>query len=98
MKKVFLIALVLGAITAQAQKIQPITIGIGKVADSVSVRVITFQTTDKTCQLYYQLFDDLKKPIDDGNLMVNEEEFILWKNDNVYIEDLALNKLGLKRK
>jgi hypothetical protein len=98
MKKVFLIALILGAITAQAQKIQPITIGIGKVADSVSVRVITFQTTDKTCQLYYQLFDDLKKPIDDGNLTVNEEEFVLWKSDNTYIEDLAIEKLKLTRK
>jgi hypothetical protein len=98
MKKVFFLAVILATMSVTAQKIEPITIGIGKVADSVSVRVITFQTTDKTCQLYYQLFDECKKPIDDGNLTVNEEEFALWGKDNLYIEDLALGKLGLTRK
>jgi|GEM_PF-4756229 len=98
MKKVFFLALLLGSIAAQAQKIQPVTIGINKVADSIAVRVISFQTTAKSCQLYYQIFDEVKKQIDEGNLEVNEQEFNLWGDDNKYLENLALTKLSLTRK
>ena len=82
----------------QAQKINPVQIGIGKVADSVSVSVITFKTTDKTCQLYYQILNEKKIKIDEGNLSLTEEEFAQWGETNIYIEDLALRKLGLTRK
>ena len=98
MKRLILAALILGSIDTQAQKINPVTIGIEKVADSISVSVMTFKTTDKTCQLYYELFDAEKVNIDRGNLQLTQEEFSQWGETNKYIEDLALVKLNLTRK
>lgn len=98
MKKLFLMATLLAAFSVTAQKIEPVQIGIKKIADSVSVTVMPFKTTDKFCGLYYQIFDKDKNPIDDGNLQLTEKEFIDWGDSNVYIEDLALLKLEFKRK
>ena len=97
MKKLIILAVLLTA-TAQAQKINPIQIGINKIADSISVTVLPFKTTDKTCSLYYAVFDDKKKRIDEGNLSLTEQEFSGWGDNNIYIEDLALSKLKLTRK
>lgn len=97
MKKLIILALLLTA-SANAQKITPVQIGIGKTADSVSVTVLSFKTTDKTCQLYYQIFNDKKLQIDQGNLYLTENEFAQWGETNIYIEDLALQKLKLTRK
>lgn len=96
MKK--LIILLLFAVGANAQKIQSVQIGINKIADSISVTVLPFKTTDKTCSLYYAVFDDKKKRIDEGNLSLTEQEFSGWGDSNIYIEDLALSKLKLTRK
>ena len=98
MKRIILTALILGSLTVTAQKITPVTIGINKVADSISVSVITFKTTDKTCSLYYELFDVKKTRLDNGNLSLSESEFTNWGVTNKYIEDLALLKLKLTRK
>jgi hypothetical protein len=98
MKRILFTALFLGSIAMNAQKIVPVKIGIEKVADSLSVSVMTFKTTDKKCQLYYELFDLKKEKIDEGNLEVTEEEFALWGETNKYIENLALGKLKLTRK
>lgn len=57
-----------------------------------------FKTTDKTCGLYFQIFNDQKQKIDDGNLQLTEEEFTAWAQDNIYVEELASQKLGLIRK
>mgnify|MGYP003657404014 CR=1 FL=1 len=98
MKKLLFVILIMGSLNASAQKINTVTIGIDKVADSVSVRVISFETSDKTCKLYYRIFNDCKNQIDEGNLDLNEKEFSLWGKDNLYIENLALSKLKLTRK
>ena len=98
MKKLIFSAFLLGTMASQAQKINPVTIGIDKVADSVSVSVMTFKTTDKTCQLYFEIFDAKKVSIDRGNLQLTEDEFNAWGEANNYIEDLALFKLKLTRK
>lgn len=95
MKKVIFFLLFSTAVFAQ--KVKPVTIGIEKVADSISVSVMTFKTTDKTCQLYYEIFDTKKVKIDDGNLQITEQEFSQWGETNKYIEDLALVKLKLAR-
>jgi len=97
MKKLFILAVLFTA-TANAQKVEPIQIGINKVADSISVTVMPFKTTDKTCQLYYAVFDDKNKRIDEGNLSLTEDEFCNWGETNRYIEDLVLSKLKLTRK
>lgn len=97
MKKLFILAVLFTA-SANAQKIQQVQIGINKVADSISVTVLPFKTTDKSCSLYYAVFDDKKKRIDEGNLSLTEQEFNNWGDSNIYIEDLALSKLKLTRK
>ena len=93
-----LILLLLLSAGVKAQKINPVQIGINKVADSINVTVLSFKTTDKKCQLYYQVFNSIKKKIDEDNLWLTESEFTAWSDDNKYIENLALNKLGLTRK
>ena len=98
MKKLILLAVFLAAFSAKAQKIKPVQIGIDKVADSISVTVLSFKTTDKTCQLYYQVYDNYKKQIDEGNLSLTQAEFTAWGETNKYIEDLVLAKLNLTRK
>lgn len=98
MKKLLLAAILLATFSVQAQKIEPVQIGIKKVADSISVTVMPFKTTDKSCGLYYQVFDKDKKRIDEGNLQLTEQEFTNWGESNVYIENLALLKLEFKRK
>jgi cell division protein FtsL len=98
MKRILFTALFLGSIATYAQKIVPVKIGIEKVADSISVSVMTFKTTDKSCQLYYEIFDNKKQQIDNGNLEVTEQEFTAWGETNKYIENLALTKLKLTRK
>lgn len=98
MKKSILLLSFFALFTASAQKIQPVQIGLNKIADSLEVRVLTFKTTDKTCSLYYQIFDCDKKSIDDGNLQLTEPEFKAYGQDNKYIEDLAISKLGFVRK
>ena len=97
MTKIFLSLLFLATFTLTAQKIVPVKIGIDKVADSLSVSVMTFKTTAKTCQLYYEIYDLKKEKIDDGNLSLTESEFALWGETNKYIENLALSKLNLVR-
>lgn len=97
MKNLLMIALLCTGL-ANAQKIEPVQIGIDKVADSISVSVVTFKTTDKTCSLYYEVYDSGKSKIDDGNLALSEDEFFHWGQTNTYIEDLALSKLKLIRK
>jgi hypothetical protein len=98
MKKLFFSALFLCALGATAQKITPVKIGIDKVADSISVSVMTFKTTDKTCALYYEIFNDKKESIDSGNLQLTEKEFSLWGETMEYIENIALSRLKLTRK
>ena len=98
MKKLLFLSLIIGALNASAQKISPITIGIDKVADSVAITVLSFETSDKKCRLYYRIFSNNKNQIDSGTLEVSEKEFCLWGKENLYIEDLALTKLKLTRK
>ena len=96
MKKLFLLLLISAGV--QAQKINPVQIGINKVADSINVTVLSFKTTDSICGLYYKVLNAHKKKIDDGNLWLSKAEFSAWSDDNKYIEDLALQKLNLTRK
>lgn len=98
MKKSILSLALLCVISASAQKINPVTIGRNKVADSISVTVLPFKTTAKTCSLYYEVFDCDKKRIDEGNLSLTEAEWNLYGYLNVYIEDIALQRLEFVRK
>ncbi len=66
-----------------------------------------FETTDKTCQLYWQLkriepaTENTPEKVEilaEGNLALTEPEFELWSADNTYLESIVLEKLSLTRK
>jgi len=61
------------------------------------VRVMPFETTATSCQLYYEIKSEAGERMEEGNLSLTEEEFTAWGESNVYIEDLALEKLNLER-
>lgn len=67
-----------------------------KTGTDLLVRVMPFETSATTCGLYYELHGELGM-LANGNLQLTEEEFTNWAEDNTYIEDLALVKLGLER-
>ena len=98
MKKLLFLGLLLLSALSFGQKINPVTIGRNKIADSISVTVMAFKTTDKTCGLYYEIFDCDKKRIDEGNLQLTEQEFIDYGQSNVFIENITLNRLEFVRK
>ncbi len=97
MKKL-LLPILLVASSLSAQKINPVQIGRNKIADSISVSVLTFKTTAKTCGLYYEVFDCDKKRIDEGNIQLTEQEFNDYGQSNVFIENLTLQRLEFVRK
>lgn len=86
--------------------IEKIPVGFpAKIANRLMVRTMPINTSAKTCGLYYELYEENSSEKDqsanklaNGNLELNENEFEAWDNTMTYIEDLALNKLGLKRK
>lgn len=101
MKKLLFLGLLLLSIASFGQiKINPVQIGWHdpKQATDLMIRVMPFETTATTCQLYYEIKSESGEKLADGNITLTQEEFEAWGRDNVYIEDLALTKLGLCRK
>lgn len=91
-------------------KIKNVPIGYpAKQANSISIRVMPFQTTDKSCSTYYELVnstttvDDEGKETEsvillaEGNSPITEEQFLVWAQDMKYIEDIVLENLNLER-
>jgi hypothetical protein len=110
MKKLFLLLLFVSAASFGQIKINPVYIGYpDKEATDLMVRVMPFETSATTCQLYYELkacYTSVNgEPVPEnctvlanGNLSLTEVEFEAWGQSNTYIEDLALSKLFLTRK
>ena len=81
--------------------ISPICIGLPantKEATHLVVKVMPFETTAKTCSIYWQLNDISNSKLLEGDFILTEVQFTTWGADNQYIEDLVLTKLGLTRK
>jgi hypothetical protein len=80
-------------------KIKPIFTGIPQQeATDLLIRVMPFETDAKTCSLYWAVSSEEGQQLSDGNLGLTEQEFAEWGQSNLYIEELALEKLGLTRK
>jgi len=83
-------------------KINPVSVGYpSKQATDLLVRVLPFETTSKTCQLYWELAavdTETRERLAGGNIQLSEPEFALWAADNTYLESLVLEKLNLTRK
>ena len=100
MKKLFILSLLLFTVLSFGQiKIEPISIGWpAKQATDLMVRVMPFETTALTCDLYYELRDCDGSVLTNGNLSLSESQFAAWSEDNRFIENIALSKLLLTRK
>jgi len=79
-------------------KIQEVNIGWPiKIATDLLVRVLPFNTEALMCNLYYEILSTTGERLSEGNLSITEEEFANWGQDNSYIDDITLIKLGLER-
>ena len=79
-------------------KIEPLVFPIIGNATRLLVRVLPFDTIHTTCNLYFELQDESGKVIYNGNYTLTDSEFATWASDNVYLEDLICNQLGLTKK
>lgn len=79
-------------------QIQPITLGLpSQEAIQIMVRPIIGSTTDTSCSTYYEVLSENNVILASGNILISEEDYALWSDDNTFIEDIVLNQLKLKR-
>jgi len=100
MKNVLFLLLLLVSFASFGQiKIEPVGIGWPtKYATDLMVRVMPFETTAITCDLYYELKTESGEVLANGNLSLSESQFEAWGSDNAFVENIALSKLLLTRK
>lgn len=72
-------------------KINPISIQITDLNLSVEYQL------NKRAYIHYNLKTSNERVVDNGSILLTEEEFSAWGQDDTYIEDLVLSKLGLER-
>lgn len=70
---------------------------IVKIATNISMEVydLIFNTSVKVKVFYY---DQYGIKLDETTLIIEGEDYLGWSNDDTYLENLVLNKLGLKKK
>lgn len=68
-----------------------------KQATQLLVRPLINSTTDTSCQVFWQLFTEENIDCAQGNLPINEEEYLLWDAKNESLENIVLTKLNLER-
>ncbi len=79
-------------------KIEPYLTGIPReVGTDLFITTLAFATNATTCGVYWQVKSLEGKSLADDNINLTEEEYTNWGQDNTYIEDLVLEKLGLIR-
>lgn len=59
-------------------------------ATQLLVRPLINSTTDKECQVYWELQTTEGASKANGNLPITEEEYILWDAHNSSLEDIVL--------
>jgi hypothetical protein len=77
--------------------IQPVEIQFLGTATQLIVRVLSFDTSATTCSLYYELQDENGVQLIAKNYTLTTGEFTTWTSDNIYLEDLICNMLGLTK-
>lgn len=79
-------------------QIQPITLGLPpQEATKIIIRPLINSTTDLTCNTYYEVLSENGQTLANGNIPLSEEEYSSWGEDNTYLDNLILEKLGLKK-
>jgi len=79
-------------------QIKPIRLCLpSKEGVSLLVRILAFETTSITAQLYWEVQDIDTTVLANGNIQLTEDEFTNWGDSNDYIENIALKHLNLDR-
>jgi len=79
-------------------QIKPIKLGLPtKEGVNLLVRILAFETTSITTQLYWEVQDIETTVLANGNIQLTEDEFTNWGDSNEYIENIALKHLNLNR-
>lgn len=79
-------------------KIKPISLGLpAKTGTELKVRVISFDTDATSCSTYYEVLSDSSERLAEGNINLTEQEYAEWGEDNTFVENIVLSRLGLER-
>lgn len=79
-------------------QIKPIKLGLPtKEGVNLLVRILSFETTSVTAQLYWEVQDSEYNMLANGNIQLSEEQYSNWGDDNTYLEDIVLKELGIER-
>lgn len=77
-------------------KIQPITFPLNAgIATEMSVLILNFPTDADTCTTYYELKTDEGKVLSNGNYTLTPEQFLLWAEDNTWVEQCVADAIGV---
>ena len=82
-------------------KIQPITFPLNAgVATEMSVLILNFPTDAITCTTYYELKTEgteeaPAKVLSNGNYTLTPEQFLLWGEDNSWVEQCVADAIGV---
>jgi hypothetical protein len=101
MRKLLFLMLFISATTFAQIKINPVTVGLPveqKEATELIVRIVSFETTSKTCQLYVELRDANGETLISRNIQLTEAQFSNAFRYNTAIENIILSKFNLTRK
>ena len=77
-------------------KVKSVLLPIFGEVNEVSLMVMNFSVLATTCEVNYNLYDKGKYLIG-GQLIMDEVAFEMWGQDNGYVVDWALEKLGLEK-
>ena len=79
-------------------QIKPIKLGLpSREGVNLLVRILAFETTSVTAQLYWEVQDLEFNMLANGNIQLTEEQYSEWGDDNSYLEDIVLKELGIGR-
>lgn len=79
-------------------QIKPIKLGLPtKEGVNLLVRILSFETTSVTAQLYWEVQDLECNMLANENIQLSEEQYCNWGDDNTYLEDIVLKELGIER-
>jgi len=77
-------------------KIQPIVFPLNAgTATEMSVLILNFPTDADTCTTYYELKTDEGKVLSNGNYTLTPEQFLLWGEDNTWVEQCVADAIGV---
>jgi hypothetical protein len=77
-------------------KIQPITFPLNAgIATEMTVLILNFSTDADTCTTYYELKTDEGKVLSNGNYTLTPEQFLLWGEDNSWVEECVAQSIGV---